>query len=336
MDCESGAAEACHRGATQGTHLKHASSWTFYLEFLTRIRHDDDPYLEKLDPLHRLCIFGAFLHAQQGGDLGSSRFAKQVIVGTAKETINPVAAAFVSNHRPDFIADSRRHTHIHIKRQIKGYRQLDPPMKHQKALPPIVFRQIINQSYHPRAQAHAQLLSGALFFAMRSCEYLFVGHGDRRTRPVQVQDIVFMVGLTAIHHNQPDLHRAEHVTINFGDQKSEIKFKMVTQYNNNDHQLNPVANWAHTVQRIRSYPGFESSWEVFCYHDGSKILRITASEVIIEIKAAVVLIGADVLGFGSDDVGIHSVRSSLAMLMTLPKNPSTPSCLSDAGNQTLS
>ena len=253
MDCESGAAEACHRGATEGTHAKHASSWTFYLEFLTRIGHKDDPYLEKLDPPHRLRICGAFLHARRRGDLGSYRSAKQVIASTANETINHVAATFVSNHRPNPTADISGQVHIYIRRQIKGYRRLDPPVKYQKALPPIVFRKIINQSHYPRAQARAQLLSGALFFAMRSCKYLFVGHGDRRTKPLQVQDIVFMVGPTVIPHDHPHLHRAESVTINFGDQKSEIKFEMVTQYNNDDHQLNPVANWAYTVWRIRSY-----------------------------------------------------------------------------------
>lgn len=139
MDCESGAAEASKQGVTQGTNVKYASSWNLYLEFLAWIKHNGDPYLEELDPPHHRCIFGAFLHAQQQGDLGSSRFAKQVIASTAKETIDHVAATFVSTHRKDPIANTYRQVHEHIRRQISGYRRFNSPVKHHKDLPPIVF-----------------------------------------------------------------------------------------------------------------------------------------------------------------------------------------------------
>lgn len=130
-----------------------------------------------------------------------------------------------------------------------------------------------------------------------------------------------MVNSTILYHNHPYSHQSENVTINFGDQKLEIRFEMVTQYNNEDHQLKPVANWAHTLNYVHSYPGFKPSREVFRYHDGKKILRITSSKMIIEIRAAADLFGADALEFGSANVGIHSYWLSLVMLMYLVKEP---------------
>ena len=43
--------------------------------------------------------------------------------------------------------------------------------------------------------------------------------------------------------------------------------------------------------------------------------------MINEIKFAVSGVGQDILGFTADDVGLHSVRGSLAMLMYLAKEP---------------
>ena len=194
-------------------------------------------------------------------------------------------------------------------------------MKHQKALPPVVFRLAIDRARLPRAHARTQLLSGALFFALRGCEYVFVGAGERKTRPIEVRDIIFTRGCTIVPHSDPELHLADAVSINFGDQKSEIRFELVTQYNNSDPQLNPVSNWAYTIRRIRSYPGFDPSWEVSTYFEDGRFSKITASEMIDEIKFAVSCVGKDVLGFTADDVGLHSVRGSLAMLMYLAKEP---------------
>ena len=188
-------------------------------------------------------------------------------------------------------------------------------------MPPIVFRHVISNAKHPRAVARSQLLGGALFYALRSCEYLFVGVNERKTRTIEVQDIVFTNGTLVVPHSHPHLHLSEAVTINFGDQKSHIRFELVTQYNNDDPQLNPVYNWASVVKRIISYPGFKPSWPVFTYFDNKGFSKITVSEMIADIKHSVTCIGEHVLGFTRDDVGAHSPRASLAMLMYLAKEP---------------
>ena len=321
MDCELGTAQARAVGVTSGTNTKYAGSWDFWLDFLRRIGHHHDPFLDTLLPPDRLRICGVFLHARRRGDLGGARSARQVIASTAKTTLDHVAATFVSSARQDPTLDTRGHRHEHLRRQVSAYRRVDPPVKHQKAIPPVVFRYVINNAHHPRAQARGQLLAGALFFALRSCEYLFIGWGERKTRVIEVRDIVFTVGADIIPHSHPYLHMSEAVTINFGDQKSEIRFELVSQYNNGDPQLNPVRNFASIVKRISSYPGFDPSWPIYTFYDGSRFSKITSHEMIIEIKFAVTGVGERVLGFTKDDVGAHSPRASLAMLMYLAKEP---------------
>ena len=48
---------------------------------------------------------------------------------------------------------------------------------------------------------------------------------------------------------------------------------------------------------------------------------ITNSEIEDDIKRAVSALGRDILGFGPEDVGTHSNRSSLAMLLYLQQVP---------------
>ena len=71
------------------------------------------------------------------------------------------------------------------------------------------------------------------------------------------------------------------------------------------------------VQHIRSYPGFQDIWEISTFHDGNAFTQISSTEILRNIRALVSLIGKDELGFTADEVGTHSVRSSLAMMMYL-------------------
>lgn len=156
---------------------------------------------------------------------------------------------------------------------------------------------------------------------MRSCEYTFVGYGERKTRAIRAKDVVFWIGNRVIPHSSPSLHKASSVSIDFGDQKSEIKDETVSQDANNKGGLNPDAIWAKTIRRLRSYPNYRNSWEVFTFYDGSNFTKITPTEVLITLRSSVDCIGTDILGFSSKDIGTHSIRASLAMMMYLAKEP---------------
>ena len=183
----------------------------------------------------------------------------------------------------------------------------------------MVFRHRLRMAALPREQARAWLIGGALFFALRSCEYLFVGNNERKTRPIRACDVVFRDGPRVVPHDSPALHLADTVSVDFGDQKSNIRDETVSQDNNHRDDLNPVILFAKTIRRLRSYPHYSDKWELFVFFDGKSFSKIRPSEVLVDLRCSVDAIGKDVLGFTSDEVGTHSVRASLAMMMYLAR-----------------
>ena len=116
------------------------------------------------------------MHAVRRGGFRRTRQGKQVQAATVRSTIDNdnVAAVFVESVWRSPILDSQGNTHNHIARQIKGYKKHDPATKHKKATLPIVYRHILEMADNPQELAKAHLLCGVLFFAMRSCEYLWI------------------------------------------------------------------------------------------------------------------------------------------------------------------
>jgi hypothetical protein len=58
-----------------------------------------------------------------------------------------------------------------IDSQLKSYSIEDPPVKRQASLPLSIFEMLYKSNKDPLAKAIGELTGGALFFAMRSCEY---------------------------------------------------------------------------------------------------------------------------------------------------------------------
>ena len=208
-----------------------------------------------------------------------------------------------------------------IRRQSRSYKKVDPPTKHQKAIPPEVYRQLLRTSTKQREKARATLLAGALFFCMRSCEYSKTPAHEQKTRTIRPCDIIFRAGARIIPHDHPLLHLAPSVTIIFGIQKSEVMDEPINQYRSGDPELCPVQHWANVVRRLRSYPNYNDKWPVYTYFDGTKFSDLSSKEFINDIRAIVDTIGRDILGFTSESVGTHSNRSGGAMMMYLAKNP---------------
>ena len=116
---------------------------------------------------------------------------------------------------------------------------------------------------------------------------------------------------------------AETVILKFGPQKSGTYNDEIPLDNNNDVELNPITLWANIITRLRSYPKYNAKWPVYtCYDKLSRRFEaIKSREIELDIKAAVAAIGKDTLGFGPEEVGTHSVRSSLAMQLYLQQVP---------------
>lgn len=316
MDCIAGAAADQEKGVEMGTHAKYASSWNNWLAWLAFIGADD-PYLLAQTPTQKIRILCAFMHAVRRGDFNPH--GHQVTGKTAETAINHVAATIVSSGGVDPRLDSTGSTSLILKRQTRSYKKVDPTAKHQKPIPPEVFRYILRRSdEHPRKRARAELVCANLFFASRSCEYSKTQqHHKKTTRTIRPVDVEFRYNGRLMRHSDPHLHLAHHVIITFGPQKADIhRDEKIPHENTNDRELNPVAHWAYIIRRLKSYPGYEPTWPIYTYYNfkTKRFSDIRSSEILIDIRSAVEAFGYEVLGIHPHEVGTHSVRRSFAMM----------------------
>jgi len=102
-----------------------------------------------------------------------SRQKKEHLVeGTVSATISYVSQAFRSNAREDPRLDADGKTCFLLQERFRGYKNADKARQKQKSLPASVLRKMHEVSITPWDFAVTNLLITALFFAMRSCEYL--------------------------------------------------------------------------------------------------------------------------------------------------------------------
>jgi hypothetical protein len=244
--------------------------------------------------------------------------------GSVRAAIDAVAAAFRANNclspAHDPVTASLAFV---LQRQLKGYTNQDPSVTPQKALTPRVIRALTASNSTTLDEAINQLVRGAFFFAMRSCEYLKVPDSDkRRTKLLLLRNLRFFRARLQLLHSDPALHLADSISITFEFQKNDDRDAIITMHRTGDAVLCPVIAWSSIVHRVRSLPGTSDNSPVCTYRraDGS-IGLVTSKQTLHRIRDRVTAIGKDVLGFSAFEVGTHSIRSAAAMAMYLASVP---------------
>lgn len=184
-----------------------------------------------------------------------------------------------------------------------------------------VFRVMWSNTGTTQSTATSQLLCGALFYGMRSCEYSKV-KGPRKTKILRIRDIEFRHNNKEIpktKRNLKFLKFATTVTVNFMDQKVDRSDRVTMPGVHDINELSPATTWGAVVERVLSYPGTSLDSPVNLVRIGKHNVAITSEQTAIFLKATVTSIGKDELGFTEEDVGTHSIRSSLAMMLYLTK-----------------
>ena len=206
-----------------------------------------------------------------------------------------------------------------LQEQFQGYRNEDGSRLKQKALPMSVLRKMHQIASTEREEATAWLLTGAIFFAMRSCEYLrTAAEATKRTRVIRVGDITFKKGTRTIPHSDPDLHTCDLVRVHFRYQKNDRRYVYIHMFRSGDDILCPVIAWANTVKRVRAIPSANDDSHVCLFlNSNQKVTVITADYVRTRLRAIVTLIGEEALGFRAIEIGLYSIRSGGAMAMFL-------------------
>ena len=170
-----------------------------------------------------------------------------------------------------------------------------------------------------RDKATTWLLIGAIFFAMRSCEYLKTSAEEKkRTKIIRVGDVLFKKNNRISKHDDPNLHTSDLVQIKFCFQKNDKRDVCIHMFRSGDSLLCPVIAWAKTVQRVRKIPESNDDSKVCLFQDqNNRIDLIRADHVRSKLRAVVDVLGEIKLGFTKDNIGLHSIRSGGAMAMFL-------------------
>ena len=216
--------------------------------------------------------------------------------------------------RPDPAADSTGKMSVFIQRQLRGYEDGDPVTRQAAALPLLVFKVIASCSSSHKILAVSQLILGAFFFAMRSCEYVRTKRVGK-TEKLKVKNLKFYKGRRLLSHSE-DLESASSISITFVFQKNRTKMQTITQQRTG-LRLCPVRCWAKLVKRILSYAGTSGESPVNVVRVNGELVEVTDEEVTSVLRATVTAIGEQRLGFSSDRVSTHSVRASTVMALLL-------------------
>ena len=278
-----------------------------------------DKFLESFTETTRITIVSAFLASIRRNENGSTRRDK-LTRGTITSILNNICATFWSNLRRDPSLDHSGSRALIIQRQTRGYKKEDGAVKHQKCLPLQVFKSIYGNKFSPEDEALGQLISGALFFGMRSCEYSLVS-GERKTKLLLIRNIQFFKNNKKIpkRENNENLYEANTVSITFITQKNNEKNNTVSMHSNKA-KLCPVRIWASLVLRILGHKGASIDLPVCTFFSKSgKMTLITSQQILHHIRTTVKVIGEDNLGFKSNEIGCHSIRSSFAMFLYIQR-----------------
>jgi len=206
---------------------------------------------------------------------------------------------------------------LSIQRQIRGYNAQDGAVKHQKCLPLQVYQSIFRNTFTHKERVLGELICGALFFGMRSCEYSLVKN-ERKTKLLILRNIQFFSENMKIQRTRRNMKllQASSVSITFVSQKNGVKDQTITMHRNGS-KLCPVRIWACLMLRILQYPGGSLDLPVNTFSIKNKTTLIPSTDILEHIRATVTVMGSDLLGFTSKDVGCHSIRSSFAMFLYL-------------------
>ena len=200
---------------------------------------------------------------------------------------------------------------------MNGYKKEDPNTRNQCALPLNVFKLLYFNRISTKNKHIGLLATGALFYGMRSCEYLKVRNAhQKQTRLLRIENFKFFIKNRRLDNQKDNLMRADFLAITFVSQKNGEKFQSIIQHKSN-RTLCPIKAWGELINTILSYENTNEHTEINYFISNNGPAFISAEDLIIQLRAACKTIGTQKLGFTPDRVGTHSIRTSFSMQLHL-------------------
>ena len=286
------AANARKSATVSDTKTKRASAWKHWNTFLHSIGITT-VFLDGMSAYQQNIIMSTFAQAVREGSF-SKRNSKNLVEGTVSTTLAHMAQTFRANNRHDPRLDNDGKTSYILQEQFRGYSNQDQAKQKQKALPIAVLRKMMELAFTEKEKSLGQLCIGALFFAMRSCEYLQSNHkkDSKRTKILRLRNINFKKDGHMMNHDSPNIIFSELVMITFEFQKNTKRNKTVHMFKTQDTLLCPVKAWASTVTRIwNTVPGASEDTKVCTYTDHGQASCIDLTYARARLRGVVQLIG---------------------------------------------
>jgi len=218
-----------------------------------------------------------------------------------------------------------------IRALLQACDNISPPEKKQKAVTVKLLRKLWRlASSRLRANLHdhaIDLIIGAFFFAMRSCEYT-ITKLPGKTKVMRLKSVRFRDrSMRTIRHSDPDLaRRAEFVSVTFEDQKNGEKMDVRTQRKTGHPYLCPCLRLARAVQRVLlTVPSPSPDTPLCDIRLSPNSTSIVTSELTKNLLRFTCRTfgGMKTFGFHPHEIGNKSIRSGAAMALFL-NNHSTP------------
>ena len=274
-----------------------------------------DYYLEKFSKAEKISLLSAFAGTIRRNTFGKTN-KSQLTESMVQATVTHPCSSFRANLRPDPSLDEPGQRSLILRRQLQGYVNADPAPAHEKCLPLSVFKHIATNKISLITTAIGELVTAALFFGMRNCKYSTTT-GRRKMKLLQLQDLHFFQGnreinkLTELHSIIPDK-----VSVTFVRQKNNVKDATITMHKTSD-LLCPVLAWRNITLRNLSYLNSSLRSTVNTIRRQNKTSKIKDKTILLHLRNTVDLIGHDILGFSSAEIGTYSIRSSFTMFLYL-------------------
>ena len=260
-----------------------------------------------------MCAFAAAIRRNIFG-----KSNKTLLQGeTVKNTIQHIRQIFQTNGYLDPGSDKSGATNLKLTRIFNGYKKFDPNTRNQFALPLDVIKLLYFNRLTPKNRHIGLLATGALFFGMRSCEYLQVRNQQhKQTKLLIIQNFQFYKNNQRQNITDPNIREADFIAITFVSQKNGNKNQTIIQHRSN-RTLCPVKAWGTLITLILSYEKTSTLTPInYFVHDNGPS-QITATDMITQIRAACKTLGEQKIGIEIDRVGTHSIRMSFAMQLHL-------------------
>jgi len=173
----------CRLGITEGTTEKITRNFGKWKMFCKEIGIKNQ-FLESFNKSQRIDLLCAFAAKIRRNNFGRTK--KKILQGcSVEDTLGSVRSFFRINNRIDPGIDENGLKSLKLTRILKSYKRSDPNVRNKLALPMDVFICLIQNKLCVENTNMGLLATGALFFGMRSCEYLKVPKQEQKlTKPL--------------------------------------------------------------------------------------------------------------------------------------------------------